>query len=227
MMPFDIMSRDSVAGTLADMQAASDLLRVKHRHKQQQADKEAAAALRTMGAATVLARPRPTRKPEWCAPSLDELSKGIPGNFKVRVSYRKNGKPYRTYRSPNGILYRSLAAVIRNLAPSEDETDVEERSEDESMCEDDEDVTDYTITLHIFVNDDVNTTDREYLPMTTVGQVIEDVLPGATLFYKGVGKHNEERLQCVFGHLVRGDVYEVRLRDKPTIHTFVFNFNKH
>lgn len=214
-----------VAETLSDMQVAADL---RHRHQQQQKEQEAVDALRTMGAAAVLVGPHRTREPEWRAPTEQELGKGIPANFQVRVSHRKNGKPYRTYRSPAGTLYRSVVEVLRSLDDSSSSSDSDtSSSEDEAMCEDDDDIMEYTITLRISVNDDASKRDRVYVPMTTVGQVIEDVLPGATLFYKGVGQPKEERLQCMDEHMVPNGVYEVNLRNRPSVHTFVFNFNEH
>ena len=232
-MLFMSQKERDVADTLTDMQAANDLSRVKHQHKQRETEEEALDMLKIMDAVTILAGPHGTREPEWRPPTSDELRKGIPKKFQVRVSHRKNGNPYRTYRSPTGTLYRSIVEVIRSLddsSPSEDSdtssSDGELSSEDESMCEYDDDIMQYTITLHIYVNDE-RQRDRAYRPMTTVGQVIDDVLPGGTLYYKGVGKSREERLQCVFEHLVRGGVYKVHLRNKPSIHTFVFNFNEH
>ena len=229
--------------TLQKMHDASLLMGVTQYHAEKRAERVAATALARLRAASLVmslkhrggesksdtALEKAGRR-DFRRPTRAELKRGIPRNFTVQEVPRKTGSHVdKYYYSPTGKKYRSVPEVLRSLddSSSSSESYSASDSEDEMMCEDDDDITQYTITLRLEVNDKPVPA-RRYLPSATVAQVLEDVsLPDGTFFYQGAGRSKTARLQCAIEDIAPNGVYEVSIRDRPGMYTFVFDFSKY
>jgi len=199
-----------VVDTLTNMRAASILHNMRQHKRAKHATKH-----RDRRPVTVAIRKKRRR------PNAAEIDRGLPADFKVEEIPRKSGAHVDKYfYSPAGKKYRSIAAVRR--AQEDSSSSVSAVSHTDMPCVDD-DTFAFTVSLNIYANDKYMYK-RKYASTDTVQKVIDDVLPGGTLFYHGVGRDVGLRLQCVFEDMVPNGEYKVHIRNKPGLHTFVFRF---
>lgn len=190
------------------------------------------AKAKTKPKAPVRAETKPRKHALGRAPNRAEKDRGIPPNYRVVEIPRKNNpsKVDYYYYSPDRTKYRSAKEVKRALeegsSSSDSSSDASSDSDEDMACEDDDDISDFNITLNIYVNGEPKP-NRSYLPSTTAQQVIDDCLPrnsGGTLFYQGIGRDASARLQCILAPLHPGATYKVTVQNRPGMHTFVYKF---